>query len=402
MYVARPESRSTCIAIVMAALLAGCTAPRPGALPALPAEITAVPEPGDEAARFDFDLETDRQAGDDAPFDTSHPRVLRFVDRYRTSLRTFMSRSLRRASHHLSEVTPILAAEGVPEELAYLPIVESGFRLDAVSRAGAAGPWQFMRRTAQHYGLRIDRWVDERRDIVKATRAAARYLRDLHDLFGDWHLSLAAYNSGEAKIARIRDSRDVTDYWQMIENGYLPRETSEFVPRFIAAMEIARAPHRYGFDVPESFSEPYQYVDVDRSISLDTIALLGGTDPTALQELNPALRREAVPPGGYRVRVPQGTKRRFEIAYAQLKRRQGSAARSNPLHRVRRGETPSSIALHYGVSVRELMRRNGIRDARRLRVGQLLRIPGKHRSLDDLARQMMAANSPREPRARLN
>lgn len=401
MYVARPGSRSTCITIVIAALLAGCAAPRPRALPVLRPEIAALPEPGDEAARFDF--EKDRRVGDrDAAFDTSHPRVLSFVDRYQTSMRTFMSRSLRRASRHLPEVTSILAAEGVPAELAYLPIVESGFRLDAVSRAGAAGPWQFMRRTGQRYGLRIDGWVDERRDIVKATRAAARYLRDLHELFGDWHLSLAAYNSGEAKIARIRDSRDVTDYWQMIDNGYLPRETSEFVPRFIAAMEIGRAPREYGFDVPEGFSVPYQYVDVDRSISLDTIALLSGTDPTAVRELNPALRREAVPPGGYRVRVPEGTKRRFETAYARLKRHEGSAAKSNPLHRVRRGETPSSIAQRYGVAVRELMRQNGIRDARRLRVGKLLRIPGKHRSLDDLARQMMAANSPPEPRTSFN
>jgi membrane-bound lytic murein transglycosylase D len=408
MVFARPWLRPTGATIVLGLALAGCSAgarhshgfPEPvlrdhrtaRELPSVPdflalPESTAAPAGGVEDVPF---------------FDTTHPKVLRFVDKYQTSLRGFMSHSLVRASSYLGDFASILTDEGVPAELAYLPIVESGFRLNAVSRAGAVGPWQFMRMTGQRYGLRIDGYVDERRDPIRSTRAAARYLRDLYDMFGDWHLSLAAYNTGEAAIARIQERRNVSSYWEMTERGYLPRETSEFVPRFIAAMEIARAPEAYGFEVPPGFSEPFEQVHVDRSITLRTVAKLSGAKVGTIQELNPALRRGVVPPGGYPIRVPYGAGSRFQETFAALKveeRRQGSTGLT---HRVRRGETPSSIAVRYKVSVRSLMQANRIRDARRLPVGSVLRIPGRGRTLDQLAERVLASMSRRDRGTRVN
>jgi membrane-bound lytic murein transglycosylase D len=316
---------------------------------------------------------------------------LSFVDEYQTNSRSHMTRSLVRASSYLSDVTTILADEGVPAELAYLPIIESGFQLNAVSRAGAVGPWQFMRTTGQRYGLRIDGYVDERRDPIRSTRAAARYLRDLYDMFGDWHLSLAAYNRGEGAIARVREMRNVSSYWEMTERGYLPRETSEFVPRFLAAMEIARAPEAYGFEVPEGFSAPSEQVHVDRSITLRTVAKLSGAHVGAIEDLNPALRRGVVPPGGYPIRLPSGATSRFRRTFAALKNAEREAGGGTLVHRVRRGETPSSIASRYKVSVRALMSTNGLRNPRQMRVGSLLRIPGRGRTLDQLADQVMAS-----------
>jgi membrane-bound lytic murein transglycosylase D len=335
-----------------------------------------------EPSRVEPSIPSDAQRArqDDSPFETSHPQVLSFLDKYQTSLRAFLSKALSRGSRYIPEMASILEQEGVPAELAYLPIVESGFRLDAVSRAGAVGPWQFVRATGRRYGLRIDGYVDERRDPEKATRAAARYLKDLYDMFGDWHLSLAAYNTGEGNIARIRDDQKIADYWEMCESGRLPNETSEFVPRFLAAMEIAKAPEDYGFEVDAAEPMSYDEVHVSRSISLRTVARLSGTTLTAVRQLNPALRRGVVPPKGYTLKVPQGTGRRFEVAYARL-------PQTRPLprgrtHRVRRGETPSSIARRYNLTTGALMRANGIRNPRRLRAGSVLRIPDRRSAPD--------------------
>src|SRR5262249_24326227 len=158
---------------------------------------------------------------------------------------------------------------GLPAELAYLPLIESGYRPQAVSPAGAVGPWQFIPETGRRYGLRIDSLVDERRDPIKSTQAASQYLKDLHEMFGDWELSLAAYNTGEYRVARILQDKNVEDYWDMRDRGYLPSETSNYVPKFLAAVQIARAPQEYGFDTPtHHVPEHYEMVDVDRQVSL--------------------------------------------------------------------------------------------------------------------------------------
>ncbi len=344
-------------------------------VPTAPAIDSAVPAPPASTAEIESGAE-------DGPFQTSHPRVQGFLDAYRTRLRDFLTLALQRASKYLPKMESILAEEGVPPELVYVTLVESGFRLHAASPAGAVGPWQFVRGTGRRYGLRIDGYVDERRDPVKATRAAARYFRDLYDTFGDWHLSLAAYNRGEGNIARIRDWQKIDNYWEMSARGYLPRETMSFVPRVLAAMEIGRAPEEYGFDVVPDPPAGYDLMNIDSPISLQTVAEPSGSDVATISELNPALRRGVVPPEGYVVRLPKGTRSRFEISYAQWKRQPkppplaSHVARSSArTHRVRRGESPGSIARRYGVSVTALMRANGIRDPRALAIGRVLQIP---------------------------
>jgi len=186
-----------------------------------------------------------------AEFHFIHPRVTRFVALFESDGRGSLGTALARGQRYVHDISTILREEGLPPELAYLPLIESAFRPHAVSAAGAVGLWQLLASTGRHYGLRIDRSVDERRDPVKSTRAAARYLKDLHATFGDWHLSLAAYNSGEHAIARLLTSRPSVTFWELRQSGHLHAETADFVPKFLAAVQIAESPEAHGFDTPE-------------------------------------------------------------------------------------------------------------------------------------------------------
>ena len=313
----------------------------------------------------------------ESDFFSSHPRVQDFVDRYQTSLRAYMQRALQRGSKYLPRMARILVEEGVPAELAFLPIVESGFSVDAVSHAGAVGPWQFVRGTGQRYGLRIDGYVDERRDPEKATRAAARYLRDLYERFGNWHLALAGYNTGEGNIERIQEWKGCENYWEMSDRGYLPNETSEFVPRFLAAVEVATSPKEYGFEVQPVPPTRFETIEVMRPISLKAVARLSGSDEETIRELNPALNRGVVPPQGYRIRLPKGTREQFEVALASYREpaRPVLRPRAARAHTVRRGETLASIAKRYGISLKALMTANRLPDCESVKAGQQLLIP---------------------------
>jgi membrane-bound lytic murein transglycosylase D len=256
------------------------------------------------------------QAKTEGPFDLENPAVQSRVTAFQTHLRGFFGGALSRGAKYLPSMTDILVREGLPAELAYLPLIESGYRPQAVSPAGAAGPWQFIPETGRRYGLRIDALVDERRDPIKSTEAASQYLKDLHEMFGDWELSLAAYNSGEYRVARIlANKKDVDDYWDMRERGYLPSETSAYVPKFLAAVQIARAPEDYGFETPIHTPEHYEMVDVDRQVSLRAAADLCGVSATELAELNPALR-SGVTPSGYSLRVPAGKAEPLRVGLA--------------------------------------------------------------------------------------
>jgi len=249
-------------------------------------------------------------------FNFSHPRVDDFVTRFTTDLRGFYSNALERSGRYVPRMSSILQKEGVPQELAYLPLIESGFRTHAVSRAGAVGPWQLIPGTGRRYGLRIDRYVDERRDPVKSTQAAARYLKDLYAMFGDWHLSLAAYNTGEGNISRILEAGRAGDFWEMSDRGYLYQETEDFVPEFLAALHIAEQPEAYGFPAPDHERPHYDLVTVKRPLALTTVAKLSGASLEEIKDLNPALQRGMVPPTGYAVRLPKGSKEQFEVALA--------------------------------------------------------------------------------------
>jgi peptidoglycan lytic transglycosylase D len=316
-------------------------------------------------------------------FEFSHPRVDGFVTRFQTNLRGFYSNALSRSGRYVPRMSSILEKEGVPQELAYLPLIESGFQPHAVSRAGAVGPWQLIPGTGRRYGLRIDRYVDERRDPVKSTQAAAKYLKDLHDMFGDWHLSLAAYNTGEQNIVRILEESRTESFWEMSERGYLYDETSNFVPEFLAALHIAETPEAYGFRAPNEEPQRYDLVRIKRPLTLSTVAHLSRASVGEIKELNPALQRGVVPPNGYAVRLPKGSKEAFEVAYATLgpsatlrthlkPRRQSHTLGAK--HRVRRGETVASIAKQHRVPVKTLRKASRIRSARTLRTGRTLRI----------------------------
>jgi membrane-bound lytic murein transglycosylase D len=322
-----------------------------------------------------------------ADFDFDRREVAGYVDRFQTDLRGFYGRALERSGRYVSFMETILEQQGVPADLVYLPLIESGFQTGAVSRAGAVGPWQFIRQTGRRYGLRIDQYVDERRDPVKSTEAAARYLRDLYDMFNDWHLSLAAYNTGEGNIARVLERRGADDYWDMRKRGYIVRETREYVPRFLAALQIARSPETYGFPAPEDEPLTFDWVRVSRPLTLTRIAELCGTSVADIRELNPALTRGVVPQNGYTVRIPKGMKRSFMQAIAELpppaayaaskpSRRQCSGMQDDGTYCLRSGETIGAVAERYGVSAQALLKANDIRDPRRVSVGQVLAIPG--------------------------
>jgi membrane-bound lytic murein transglycosylase D len=311
-----------------------------------------------------------------------HPLIDRFVDELQNERREFVQRALDRSGEYREVMAPILQEEGVPTELTYVPLIESGFNNAAVSRSQAVGPWQFVRDTGKRYGLRIDSYVDERRDPEKSTRAAARYLRDLYDMFGAWPLALAAYNTGERRVGGIIEQRGEMSFWEMTGRGYLYRETCDYVPAVLAAARIGAAPADYGFEAPVMEPLSYEVVEVDRSISLRQVAQMAQSSFGELQALNPALIRGLTPPGSaaYELRVPQGTGHTFEVAYARWRRgldvESAAVPETAPIADwVRKGDTLTTIARRHGVSVSLLMQVNGWKKARRLSPGEPVRLP---------------------------
>ncbi len=285
---------------------------------------------------------------------------------------------LERLGRYAPLMQPMLAEAGVPRDTIYLALIESGLSSRAYSRARASGYWQFIERTGRAYGLQQDFWVDERRDPVKATRAAAAHLKDLHDEFGDWHLAWAGYNAGSGKIRTAIKRYGTRDFFELIEHPYLRRETKEYVPKLIAAARIAKDPERYGFTgitpLPAFASEP---IVVGDATDLGLVADGCGVEMEVLADLNPELRRWATPPHDakqppYRLRVPQGLGEKCKTALDAVPANKRLTFRH---HRVRSGEVPGKIARRYGISLKALMQINKIRDARRMRVGQDLIIP---------------------------
>ncbi len=380
MLVVNPRPIVVLTVLLAASSICGCsTTRRPpvGAAPLVDGLTTGPPEVSEA------DRDAAIAARRHAEIDSAFPRDQEVVGAYQISMRPTVERALRRGSKYLPAMKTTLREEGVPAEFAYgVPIVESGYSLHATSHAGAVGPWQFIRGTGKRYGLRIDGYVDERRDPEKATRAAARYLRDLYDRFGDWHLALAAYNTGEGNIERIKSKRGCESFWEMRDGGYLPNETSEYVPKVLAAMEVAQSAKQLGIDVPKMAAPRFDTIEITRPISLKAVAQLTGSDLDTIKELNPALRRGVVPPDGYTVRLPEGTSDQFQVAFASYREPIPEPVRFAPsrrsgAHTVRRGDTLGRIAGRYGVSTQALMRANGIRRPKALRTGQRLQIPGK-------------------------
>ncbi len=288
---------------------------------------------------------------------------------------------LERSGKFIPLMKEILSQRGMPTDLVYLAMIESGFNVKAESHAAAVGPWQFIKPTALRYGLRVDSWVDERMDPKKSTMAAADYLSDLYAMFQSWELAAAGYNCGEDRVQAAIDKYQINDFWQISEFT-LPTETKNYVPKLMAALIIARSPEKYGF-VGIDYHEPsfYETVMVPPQKSLNDIARVIGVSHYTLVELNPAILLNATPPGGpYQINVPQG----YSNVASQKSRELYALNDVNPViarrsvggtHKVRRGETLGRIAGRYGVSVSSIKRANGMRSST-IRTGQVLTIPG--------------------------
>ncbi len=310
------------------------------------------------------------------PFDfpiVVNQEVLKFLDYYQGRGRKATEAALRRSGRYVGEFRKIFAEEGLPQDLVYMAHVESLFKTTAYSRARARGIWQFMSGTARLYGLHVGWWLDERLDVEKSARVAARYLKDLHDEFGDWYLVLAAYNVGKGRVSRELRRHGEMDYWQMVKRRLLPRETRNFVPSILAAMIIYRSPERYGFTVEPDAPLETETVPVGFQADLRVIADALGVDDDVLIELNPELLRGITPADStdFRLKVPAGLGAVGErlAAIPPEKRLRWTH------HKVRSGETLSHIAGRYGVSIRAISEINHIRNINRLSLGQDLVIP---------------------------
>ena len=303
-------------------------------------------------------------------------RILSYVELFQGRLRDYIDESLRRGSKYLPMIQSVFRAEGLPLDLAYIPIIESGFKTNALSKANAKGPWQFMKATAVEQGLRHDWYVDERSDPEKATVAAAKYLKSLYKLFdGDWHLVLAAYNGGLGRLQRAIKRSGREDFWELSETSrYLPKETREYVPLILAAIIVAKNPAQYGFAITPEEPVPYERVTVPRAIDLRRVAEWTGQSIDEIQALNPELRRWTTPvaASSYEIKVPKGTAEQFA---ARLAAASPDDLASLKWYTVKRGESLTTISRKLRVKRVDLAEANHLSVKSPVRAGQELVIP---------------------------
>ncbi|HEX3036149.1 MAG TPA: LysM peptidoglycan-binding domain-containing protein [Thermodesulfobacteriota bacterium] len=307
-------------------------------------------------------------------------KIHHFLEYFQGRGRESFSIWLSRSGKYIPMMKVILEQWRMPTDLVYMAMIESGFNVKARSHMGAVGPWQFIQATGKRYGLRIDSWVDERMDPEKSTIAAANYLSDLYDMFQSWELAAAGYNCGEERVQAAIDRYDVSDFWEISEYT-LPKETKDYVPKFMAALIIAKDPEKYGFNgIEYQDSEPVERVQVPSQRSLGDIARVIGVSSSRLTEMNPGLITGSTPPGDpYEINIPLGYRKVVVAKYDEIAALKVMTARvrttTHSSYRVRRGDTLGRIASRYGVSVSSLRRANGIRGSL-IKTGQLLTIPG--------------------------
>lgn len=323
-------------------------------------------------------------------------QVEKWIDYFQTRGRKVFTAWLARSEKYIPMMKGILRENGLPEDLVYLGMIESGFKPYAYSRAKASGPWQFIKKTGSLYGLRVNWWLDERRDPEKSTIAAAQHLKDLYDQFNSWYLAAAGYNAGSGKIAKAIRRYSTEDFWEMSRYGYLKAETKNYVPKMIAAALIAKDPERYNFtDVP--FEDPLEYdkVLVSEPTELTSIAKALRVDSRLLFELNPELRRAMTPPNypNYELKVPKGYAEKFVSVYPEIRRNTVSRV---VRHVVRKRETLESIASEYGVAKQTIVVFNRLKGAS-VRRGQQLAIPIRLPSGQDLKQAALAPYGGKKP-----
>jgi len=278
--------------------------------------------PEDLVAEMIAQLNKEQESGEQGSFALVRNRQVNYyLALYQGKARAQLKESLEKSTAYLPYITKVFEQERIPAELAYLALLESNFNVRAYSRNHAAGMWQFVRGTAQRCGLRVDRWVDERLDFEKSTRAAACYLKQLYEAFGSWHLAVAAYNAGELPIRKAICKNNSTVFWDITRRSGLKCETINFVPQLIATAIIARNPSAFGF-TDLSYQRPFRYdtVAVDQATDLKRAAEFSGCSLSDIKQLNPAIRKNTTPPNypDFALHLPQGTRERFLTASAGL------------------------------------------------------------------------------------
>lgn len=302
------------------------------------------------------------------------PAVEQNIRYFQTVIPDRFQEWLTRFYRYKPAVEQIFEELGIPQELVYLSLVESGFNPRAYSRARAAGPWQFMKATGRIYGLRVNWYLDERRDPVKSSVAAAQHLRDLFDRFGSWPLALAAYNAGSGKISRAIRKAGTRDFWKIAKTRYIRRETRGYVPKFMAATIIASNPTLFGFHAEIPDVHNYDEVLIYNTVHLRAIEKETGIAFETLRELNPELRRSLTPPEkeGYFLKVPVGSGEQVASIREQIAQWKEPPPRVTT-YRVRRGDSLSVIAKRFRISIQKLKDLNDL-SGHMIRVGQRLRV----------------------------
>jgi len=294
--------------------------------------------------------------------------------------RAFFIASLQRSGRYRPQIVKALQEAGLPEELSWLPLIESGFKVNALSRARALGLWQFIPSTGYKFGLKRDIYIDERLDPEKSTAAAIAYLKELHSIFGDWTTVLAAYNCGEGRVLRTIRTQNLNyldNFWDLYER--LPSETARYVPRFLATLHILKNPEAYGLaDIVPDHPLAYETVVVSRQVHLKDIAKAVDVDEAVLRQLNPELRYRIVPGEEYALRVPPGTAAPLLASLDELPVTTPKPPQPAVVyHRVRKGETLSAIARRYHTSVSALMKANRLRRSNHIVAGRSLKVPAR-------------------------
>ena len=307
---------------------------------------------------------------------SQHPRVDKLINRYSGSSKKMFAHWLERAGRYVPKIQMIFADEGVPLDLAYLAMIESGFNVRAYSWAHAAGPWQFIEGTGRLYGMKNDWWQDGRLDLEKSTRAAAKHLKYLHKRFdGDWYLAVAAYNAGGGKVRKAVRKSSSRDFWVLTKGRVLRDETKNYLPKLLAALSIVKNLDGYGFS-GLNFYEPLEYetITLETTTDLEIIAGFSDISYRDLKDLNPELKRWCSPPGviDYQLNVPFGSAKQVKVLYTQLPSNQRARYHR---HQIKSGDTLQVIARKYKIRVNDIIALNKISNPRALQIGHNLILP---------------------------
>ena len=392
--------------VALYAVACATSAPAPQAVPAPAAQVAAAPRVSAQAeaeelrksleeaythilARSDSPREipadvpvVDIDAAASIPI-PQHRTIDSALRYFTTDLKDSIQTSLIRSAQFKDLIDKTLDEHKLPKGLAYLPVIESAYLTTLTSRAGAHGIWQFMPDTAREYGLRVDWWVDERADPERSTKAAAAYLKDLHRMFDDWPLALAAYNCGPGRVRRTLEENGATTFWELLEQSALPKETRGYVPTFFATLLIASDPETYGFELGKS-GETVQdkRVEVRGPVSLAYIAEVIGVDEDTVRSMNPALRRGVVPPGRASVRVPSHSAETLMARADTL--RQEDAYIKYCSFTIRPGDSVKRIARAIGAKTETILAMNNVSSTKDLRRGDTIYLPVRARELGAL------------------